>query len=363
MTRHNAKAALIVLMLLLLVSPARAAETAKPDWGILAFPALEGYNLVEFYLHWQSDAKAALEETASLGTTRALIAKPWQELEPTSGKLKLDDLRAEVVQRRELKQDIFWGLQVINTVKREVPEDLQKTAWDDPVMVARATAIMDATLALLPTDSMSYVAFGNEVDVYFTRHPEELPAFLALYRHVGTAIKAKYPQVRLGIASTFDSVREKRGALVETLNRDTDVVILTYYAIQGLKVLPPEAPHRELPMMVALAAGKPVVLQEVGYPSAAGVGSSEAQQAEFIRQFFAAWEKHRAAIPTISLFMQTDFGSRLCAQFTEYYGMGDYKTQFADFICTLGLKDAHGRPKLAWSVLQNEVAPRLRSAR
>lgn len=353
----------LLLLLLVLCNPVRADEVAKADWGVLAFPALEDYNLVEIYLHWDTAAKTALEETVALGTTRALVAKNWRELEPAADKVKLDDLRREITLRRGLQQDIILGLQLINTVKREVPEDLQNTAWDDPVMVARATALMEEVLALLPADRMSYVAFGNEVDVYFTQHPEEMPSYLELYRQIHAKMQAIFPKVQMGIATTFDSVREKRGALIETLNRDTDVVILTYYAIQGLKVLPPEAPHRELPMMVALAAGKPVVLQEVGYPSAAGVGSSEAQQAEFIRQFFAAWEKHRAAIPTISLFMQTDFSSRLCTQFTDYYGMVDYKTQFADFICTLGLKDAHGRPKLAWSVLQNEVAPRLRSKR
>ncbi len=359
----NSAYARVLLFLLALCSPARADVAPKPDWGILAFPALEDYNLIEFYLHWQSAAQAALEETVALGATRALVAKTWRELEPAADQLKLDDLRREIMQRRALQQGIMLGLQLINTVKREVPEDLQKTAWDDAAMVARATAFTDAALALLPADKVSYVAFGNEVDVYFTQHPEELPAYLALYRQVHTMVQAKYPKVRLGIANTFDSVREKRGALIEMLNRDTDVVILTYYAIQGLKVLPPEAPHKELPQMVALAAGKPVVLQEVGYPSGAGAASSEAKQAEFIRQFFAAWEKHRAAIPAISLFMQTDFGSRVCAQLTDYYGFGDFKTQFADFICTLGLKDAHGRPKLAWNVLQNEVAPRLRNQR
>lgn len=279
----NSAYARLLLFLLVLCSPARADVALKPDWGILAFPALEDYNLVEFYLHWQAAAKTALEETAALGATRALVAKNWRELEPAVGRHKLDDLRYEITQRRALKQDIFWSLQLINTVKREVPEDLQNTAWDDPAMVARATEIMEATLALLPVDRMSYVSFGNEVDVYFTQRPEELPAYLALYRQVRAVVQARYPKVRLGITCTFDSVREKRGALIEAINHDTDVVILTYYAMRGFKVLPPQAPHTELPQMVALAAGKPVVLQEVGYPSAAGAGRSEAQQAEFIR--------------------------------------------------------------------------------
>lgn len=354
---------LALLLMLALCGPVRAAEPLPADWGILAFPALEDYNLVEFYLHWQTAAQTALEETVALGATRALVAKNWRELEPSAGQLKLDELRREITSRRALQQDIILSVQLINTVKREVPEDLHKTAWDDPAMVMRATALMEAALALLPGDRISYVVFGNEVDVYFTQHPIELTSYLTLFRQIRAMVQAKYPNVRLGIASAFDSVREKRSALIETLNRDTDVVVLTYYGVQALKVLPPDAPQKELPMMVSLAAGKPVVLQEVGYPSGAGVSSSEAQQAEFIRHFFAAWEKHRHAIPSISLFLQTDFGSRICQQLTDYYGMKDYKIQFADVICTLGLKDAHGRPKQGWMVLQNEIAPRLREGR
>jgi hypothetical protein len=50
----------------------------------------------------------------------------------------------------------------------------------------------------------------------------------------------------------------------------------------------------------------------------------------------------------------------MCDHFVSYYGADSIKRVFSDFICTLGLKDAYGRPKQAWTTLKHEIAPRLK---
>lgn len=358
----------LLMSILLFMSPLAVAKAATPqepppvDWGILAFPALEPYNLIEFYLKWADAAQAALEETAQLGTTRVLIAKTWRELEPKNSQYNLKDLRHQAAAVRKLKQSIFFGLQLINTQKRELPEDLAEKSWADPILRSRVLAFLDKALPLLTDGRPLYVSFGNEVDVYFASRPEEVEAFCELFEAVRAHVRLNYPEVKLGITATDEGLRGDRPALITRLNRSTDVLMLTYYPTKDMKVMPPDSPRRDLPRMVAYAAGKPIVLQEVGYPSAVGVGSSPQAQADFIKEFFSAWERHRQAIPHINLFLQTDVGTRICDQWTGYYGFTAHRQLFADFICTLGLKDAYGNPKPAWQLLQNEIAPKLRRA-
>ena len=79
----------------------------------------------------------------------------------------------------------------------------------------------------------------------------------------------------------------------------------------------PGSPTADIPRLVAAAAGKPVVLQEVGYPSAALLGSSERAQAEFVARVFGAWR-----------------------------AQGGGRIPFLN--CSLGLRQANGTPKAAW---------------
>lgn len=351
-----------VLMLSSAVSAdTKSASPAKAyDWGVLSFPALERYNLVTFYLKWAEAAQTALQETVQLGITRLLVAKTWHELEPKKDGLNLDDLAKQLATVHQSNLAVYFGLQLINTHKRELPDDLADLEWDDPALRQRLFVLLDKILPLLAEGGAFYLSIGNEVDVYFAKHPDEIEAYGKLFVAVRDYVRQRYPAAILGITATDEGLRGERSELIRRLNRDTDVMMLTYYPTKDMKVLPPDAPRRDLPRMVAFAAGKPVVLQEVGYPSAAGVGSSLEAQADFIRVFFEVWGEQRQAIPYISLFLQTDVGTRICDQWTRYYGFESHRQLFADFICTLGLKDAYGQPKPAWTLLKDEIAPRLR---
>src|SRR6185295_3866373 len=92
------------------------------------------------------------------------------------------------------------------------------------------------------------------------------------------------------VTSTFDGANTKFPREVADLNADSDVFILTYYAVDE-RFLPQasRSPVDDLPRAVALAGKRPLVFQEVGYPSSAVLSSSEQQQADFVSSVFAAW--------------------------------------------------------------------------
>ena len=69
-------------------------------------------------------------------------------------------------------------------------------------------------------------------------------------------------------------------------------------ALRGYRMRPPGAPLRDLPRMVRIADGRPLVLQEAGYSSSPRLGGSPSAQATFVRNVFAAWDRSPTAIPS-----------------------------------------------------------------
>lgn len=339
---------LIFIILLLLSTPAHA--DAKKDWGLLVFPAIEEVNLIELFLNWDKSFQASLDEAANLGMPRTLIAKSWTEIEKQP-----EDFEKIIGHVRKRNLDIFYGFQLINTVKREVPSDIADEPWDSEKMIARVLSILDRTLPLLDANRLSYLSFGNEVDIYFEKHPDEIAAYKNLFRIVQAHVHQHYPNIQIGITTTFDGLYRGNTDMIATIQQETDVVMITYYPITYEKVRAPSSPHEDFKKMAAFANGKKVILQEAGFPSSTDAGSNEDMQAEFIHHLFAAWDENKDAFAHVSIFMQSDFGSYVCDKLLGYYSFESMEKFFRANICTLGLKDAYGKPKKAWGALEQEA--------
>ncbi len=152
-----------------------SALTPAKDWGVLAFPAIEDFGFITLWFKWGKSYNAALDELHDIHATRLVITKSWSEIEPKEVSYKLDSLQDVITKVRDRNMDIFYGLQVINTIKREVPADLKDAAWDSPQMIARSIAILDKTLPMLDASRKNYVSFGNEVDIFLRNTLMKLP--------------------------------------------------------------------------------------------------------------------------------------------------------------------------------------------
>jgi len=106
--------------------------------------------------------------------------------------------------------------------------------------------------------------------------------------------------------------------------------------------------------MVDLAKGRPLILQEVGYPSSAILSSSDQKQAQFVTQVFRAWKANGNRIPFLNFFLLHDLPTQSCIELAKYYGLPSDRN-FQSFLCSLGLRQSDGRPKLAWTSLMDAV--------
>jgi hypothetical protein len=299
----------------------------------------------------QLDAATALAQ--GVGVRGVLVTYTWSSLEPSAGQIDVSRLQSELAYYHQKGLEIFLGIQVINTVKREVPPDLEAVAFDDPVFIARFHTLLDAVHGAL-SGGEKYVSIGNEVDVYLQAHSAEWLPYTNFYEDALDQIHAQSPGLLVGVTSTFEGYSTQSSGAVHTLNQQSDVVMLTYYPLQGgAQVRAPTSPVTDVPVMLSLADEKPVVLQEAGYPSGALNGSSEASEAAFVTSLLQARRTAGVRMPFLSYFLLYDFDATTCSAFGVYYGASD--PTFLSFLCSLGLRRADGTEKLAWAAFADAL--------
>jgi hypothetical protein len=302
------------------------------------------------------DIIAAVDLAFDSGARGSVLTTRWHDLEPSNAQYHLDEIRTSLNYLGNFRGfDLLLGIQVLNTTAKETPTDLKSFTFDSQQMKNRFHELINMLLPDI-NDHVRYLSIGNEVDVYLAAHPKEWSAYEDFYDDAVRYIHAVAPHVKVGVTSTFSGASGASRTEVARLNESSDVLILTYYPLgERYMVRGSDAPRADLPRMVELAKPRPLVLQEVGYPSAAVLGSSEEKQAQFVANVFAAWKPARASIPFISFFALHDWSASMCDELTKYYGLPG-NANFKAYLCSLGLHRADGTPKRGWQTFINGAA-------
>jgi hypothetical protein len=330
--------------------------------GVLAISAFPRFNPPPAT---PQETVARLSESFDLvynaGARGQFTSFRWSALEPTKGAYsaqQFDDLNAAINSAQSHGMVELVGLQVINTTARELPAELQALAFDDPAVTLQFHALLERVLTPANRGRIAYLSIGNEVDVYLRAHPAEWQRYKLFYEDALQYAHALDPSVKVGVTGTIDGVMQSPSELTD-LNAQSDVMILTYYPLQSIAgataVRSPSVVAGDFALMLGLAGAKPLLLQEVGYPAATANLSSEAMQAQFVSNVFAAWKAANGKIPFLNYFLLHDFTQQMCDDFGVYYGAPS-DTSFKAFLCSLGLRKDDGTPRAAWSTLQSEAA-------
>jgi hypothetical protein len=321
------------------VGPRPAPET--PHLGLVPNPSDFDYA---------DSLGSAILTSRALGATMVQLGDLWSALETAPGAIDVAALRAALPLFRSLGLEPYYNLRVLDTNNRGVPADLAGVPFDDPRMIERVDAVVDSLIDVAKQTPLLAFSFGNEVDVYLSQHPAELPAYRALLARERARIRAALPDLKVGCC-TSSPVGNAAAWVGDTLNAYTDIVIYTYYPfVPGSDFVhrPPSTFELDMAAMLARAGLKPLGLQEVGYTSSPVNGSSPAAQAEVVRRFRAYMRlASRERILFANWFLMTDWSSLTLAQLFAYYGA--YSPGFGAFLGNLGLRDTVGTPKPAWS--------------
>lgn len=304
------------------------------------------------------DYDKAFRIAREAGTQMTSLSLNWNDIEKEPGKYQNENLGiAEIFYPLE-KTPLLLVLRPLDTNRKQVPPDLKDKPFDDPEMIARFNKLLDYVFAQITDLQLYALAIGNEVDVTLGTDKRLWEQYTTFYKAVSDYARKKRPGLKVGVTATFGGA-VKAEALLKSLNESSDFTMLTYYPLNNdFTVKDPNVVFEDFARMVRLAADKPILMAEVGYPSGAVCKSSEAKQAEFVRNVFKAWDTHAAHIPCVAFSWQTDLPGESGEAFTKYYGMN--APAFKEFLLTLGLRhrEGSGKDKAAFGVLKAESKAR-----
>ncbi|HYR42805.1 MAG TPA: hypothetical protein VER98_07275 [Terriglobia bacterium] len=293
------------------------------------------------------------QQTADAGIGYISGAGKWTEFEPSKGQYKFDSLNFQSGLAQNLDIPMSYTLRMIDTVTKMVPPDLAKKSWNDPEMRNRALRLVEG-LAPYLKGRVQWFMFGNEIDGYFMRHPNEVADFVELYKVVQRRLKELVPGIQVTSTVMFGGIDDLKGRL-KALDGEFDFLSITYYPTNpDFTVKDPSVPAHDFDRMREAARGRKVVLQEIGYPTSPINKSSEDKQAEFFDNIFKALRANNDFVAAASFFLLADLRDQTARDLTQYYGITNAPT-FRAFLQTLGMFDGHGKAKKSWAVFEREL--------
>lgn len=294
----------------------------------------------------------------NLGARGAQTAAPWSNINTTGTTYSLTMLTHPDFGLAALQgygyTTIFLNIPVVAITNRRMPADIATLPFNDNAVKTRLRQTIDQVLPYL-NSSVKYVAFGNEVDSYFSTKLNEWDAYIELVKDARSYLKSLRSDIQVGVTTTFEGAHGSQATQVKALNTEMDIVPLTYYPIDGNTFIPREVSTvaSDFAAMKNLSLGKPLILQEWGYPSSAYLASSEQKQADFYTESFKVFNRESSvAVPFISIFKYREWNQAQCTSLTTQAPGG----KFYEFMCSLGTLRNNREQKAAYSVIVQQLS-------
>ncbi|GAB4443963.1 MAG: hypothetical protein OHK0011_26180 [Turneriella sp.] len=254
---------------------------------------------------------------------------------------------------------IFFNLPALTHTGRKIPSDISGLAFNHPTVKMRYRRAIDKVLPYL-NGSVKYFSLGNEVDSYLkTRPTAEWTEYKELIEDARSYLKSLKPNIIVGVTTTFAGFSGAESAAIAALNENMDAYFLTYYPISGAFVASnPGVVSTDFAAMVTQSGSKPIVIQELGYPTSTTNSGSEANQATFIANVFDQW-KQRGSVkfPFLSFFKRREWNACECAAQTASIAPNNVPgNPFYDFMCSLGILNNDSTAKSSNATLISKMS-------
>lgn len=277
----------------------------------------------------------------------------WSDLEPTQGNYQIDSLSLQVAEAQAMNLSFGYTFCVIDMTNRNVPAELQNLPWSDPTLQARVLTMVDV-LAQNFGSHIKYFQFGNEVDNYFQSHPNEISDFATLLNKVRAVVQNRAPGVKVSATLTFASL-PSLASVLSPINHASDVLAITYGPYNAdFSVEPPSVVSRDFQTMRLAASGRQVYLQEMAYPSATEVSSSQDLQAQFVQNVFTELRSTPSEFAAANFYDLADFSSDQAVAFGASVGFGG-QAKFVSLAGSLGMFDVSANPKKSWQMFSQQA--------
>ncbi len=310
------------------------------------------------------DEATASLEVLSAGARGVSLVRRWDALYADTGApdaAAWSRLGVDAVQYRDAGRSLLLCFAVVDRSLDARPAQLAGD-WDAPEVLDAMDAAIDDVFATFGPE-LAYLSFGYELDRRLAESPvADGKGLVALVMHALEHARS-HPNrpagTRVGVTATADALGAPSPELSKLVVA-SDAVIATYVPVSAtFQARLPASAADDLDALAAAVAGdggaRSVVLQEVGYPSAAKAGSSPEQQDAFYVALFQALSSRRDRFPFVSVRGLHDAWPGACAADAEAVG-APANAKAEALYCSLGLKEGDGNPKPAWETMKNALA-------
>ncbi|MBC7327427.1 glycosyl hydrolase 53 family protein [bacterium] len=127
-----------------------------------------------------------------------------------------------------------------------------------------------------------YFSLGNEINDYFSLHPEEFPAYLSLIKDAYREIKEVSPKTKVLVVLSYNHLIENnQWEMLRQLCDKLDLIGLTTYPYKNYSS--PEKLPKDYYLRLKKYVDKPIAFTEIGW-SSSGI-NGEKTQADFLGRF------------------------------------------------------------------------------
>ncbi|MFQ5892621.1 MAG: hypothetical protein ACE5HW_07495, partial [Candidatus Methanofastidiosia archaeon] len=253
---------------------------------------------------------------------------------------------------------------IFSTVIDDLPQDLEFRNFADPLFVSRFENFLNVFLKRY-VGKIHYLVIGNEVDIYFAEHRDELKDFREFLLEIFDFLKGNYSEIKIGTEFAYHSVLQKN---LEYVVRELNIGDLTFFTLyisdeefdfSG----DIENVEKYFRGMMKISDGKKIAIVETSQSSSEILSSSEEKQALYVKEIFRILKENKNRIEFLMWLTLHDGKPEDCRKSAEFF-VRDHPeflenvkgmARFKEFMCFLGLRNSDGSPKLAWNEWLKQV--------
>jgi hypothetical protein len=205
----------------------------------------------------------------------------------------------------------------------------------------------------VPTQTR-WLNLGYEVDTYLSQNPGQIAPYLTFLTSVKPQAKSILG-ISAGLVFSFDTTRASTAAYAQ-LQGVADHIAFDYYAIgPNFQQRDPAGVASDLWLMNRLASGRPVIINEAGYSTAALTDSSMQRQAAYFQNIFSSLQLSSGNVVAVTAWALNDMPTDQIQ--AAIAGLAVQPTQAAiAYLGSLGLRDVSGNPKQAWMIFTTSAS-------
>lgn len=245
---------------------------------------------------------------------------------------------------------LIWTIYPVHMNERgPLPPDLTGEPFDSPRMAERFDAFIAEAATRAGWGDQSIVMVGNEIDMWYDGHKDELDAWLAFSESAASSIHRHAPGALVSNSLTHDALVWRGGPdLIRAVNQSSDIVAFQWYDLdRDLRVRELHSLEDVVQQWAAVADGKPLLLSEIGMATGAPMGSSDDFQVRRVEELFDVLARRTRSEMLGAVWLGLDdwdveqLRQWIVGQFPSMAG----DDSFLSYLTTLGLRTYDGTPK------------------